>query len=760
MANNIALGIVIGASLSSTVGRAFQSLDARATGLGRSLQNVHMGRNAADDVIRYRTRLDNLIATQHQFGASNTNLWGQIARTEASLRTASQRAERYGLNIGDIVNENRRLLQSEQSVSRQLERTNRLRANRDRRSELGGQMIGTVGMAYAAAAPIKAAIEFETSMVGVSKQVNGARDSSGKLTSVYTDMRTQIQLLGREMPIATNGIADMVTAGARMGVAKEDLIGFAKVSGMMATAFELPEAELADNMGKIAKLYNIPIKNIEGLADTINYLDDNAISKGGDIINFMSRVGGVAASVKIGGNNMAALGSTLLTLGETTETAGTAVNAMFQKLASAEGGTKEFRAAMGGLGLSLKDVQKGMQIDAEGTLLKVLEAIRSMPKDEQLGIMTELVGLEHSDTMAKLVGGIEEYRSQIKMANSESAKGSISKEFAAQMATTAAQLAITKNRADELAVNLGTVVLPAFNAVLGALGSGASTLGDWSTGSAVFTNVVVGAVVGLVGLKVVVLSTKYALTVLSDGCAIASGIVDFFRLSSLRSTAALVWQKAVMIGTAIQQKTLAVWTGVVTTAQWLWNAAIIANPIGAMVAVAVVAVAALGAAVYYIYNNWSGITAWFSSTFTAIGGVVTTVGSVIGAAFSTAASSVRAVWEPVMSWLAEKFAWIGQSVEWVKGIGSAIGGAVSSAAKGPAIGAAMAATVAAPALATPLPAMPPAASSAAPTVVHQTNAPVFHITQQPGEDQNALADKVMAKMERKRAADARGALHD
>ena len=47
-------------------------------------------------------------------------------------------------------------------------------------------------------------------------------------------------------------------------------------------------------MGKIANLYKIPISNIEQLGDAINYLDDNAQSKGADIIDVLQRLGGVA----------------------------------------------------------------------------------------------------------------------------------------------------------------------------------------------------------------------------------------------------------------------------------------------------------------------------------------------------------------------------------------------------------------------------------------------------------------------------------
>nr|WP_284069742.1 phage tail tape measure protein [Escherichia coli] len=42
--------------------------------------------------------------------------------------------------------------------------------------------------------------------------------------------------------------------------------------------------------GKFAGLYKIPTQNIEQLGDAINYLDDNAKSKGSDIIDVLQRV--------------------------------------------------------------------------------------------------------------------------------------------------------------------------------------------------------------------------------------------------------------------------------------------------------------------------------------------------------------------------------------------------------------------------------------------------------------------------------------
>lgn len=386
------------------------------------------------------------------------------------------------------------------------------KANLDKRAEYRGQIMDAVAVGATAAAPIAKAAQFETAMLGVAKQVEGARDETGKLTQAYYDMGKAIQQMAREMPLATNQLAEMVTAGARMGVASKDLLGFTRTAAMMAEAFELPAGELADNMGKIAGLYKIPIPAIGELADSINYLDDNAISKGGDIIDFMQRVGGVAGSVAVSSKDMAALGSTLLTLGERSETASTAVNAIVQKFAAAESGTKKFKAAMSDLGLNTKDIQLGMQKDALGTIEKVLAAVAKMPKDERIGYLTELVGLEHSDTFAKLAVNIDEFHKQLKLANSEAAKGSMGREFAARLETTSAQFQMMKNRTEEVAVNIGTALLPAVNGAIGGFASGITTVAEFVKENEALTQVMAGTQVAFSATKVAAVATGYAFT--------------------------------------------------------------------------------------------------------------------------------------------------------------------------------------------------------------------------------------------------------
>ncbi|MFM5260519.1 phage tail tape measure protein [Aeromonas veronii] len=536
-----------------------------------------------------------------------------IRNAERQQKLLSQSIQTFGKQGRNVDGMRERYAQLTQQIDKMRAAQQRLnqvqqaqKANFDARENYRGQILDTVALGATVASPVVMAASFETAMLGVAKQVDGARDSSGKLTAVYYEMGKQIQQLGREIPLATNEIADMVTAGSRMGVARDQLIDFTRTSAMMADAFEMPAGELADNMGKIAGLFKIPIPAIGELADSINYLDDNAISKGGDIIEFLTRTGGVASAVKVTGQEMAALGSTLLTLGERTETAGTAANAMFQKFAAADKGTKNFKSALKELGISSAAVQKGMQQDATGTMMKVLAAIGKLPKEKQLGVMVELVGLEHSDTLAKLANNTEEWRRQLALANSEAAKGSMSREFAARLQTTNAQWTLMKNRTSEVAVNLGSVLLPAINDTFKAISPLVNVVADFARDNPKVTKAVVGTVVALTTLKVGSLAVKYAFTFLKGGML---SIVGLFYKTSAAATVAGAGSTAAAGGLTILGKAFRfvgraiIWVG----------RALLMNPIG-------LAITAIAGLAYLVYENWDTLKPFFTALWDDIVG--------------------------------------------------------------------------------------------------------------------------------------------
>lgn len=347
---------------------------------------------------------------------------------------------------------------------RRLDAVNQAQARYSRAKETGEKMMSggmkTAAVGAATLAPVAAAVKsyssLEDAMKGVAKQVNGLRDDSGNRTPQYEEMQRAIMDASEKLPMANGAVdyAALVEGGARMGVAnsddpwqkqKADLLSFASMAAKASVAFELPADQLSESLGKIAGLYKIPTQNIEQLGDAINYLDDNAKSKGSDIIDVLQRVGGLASQLDY--KQAAALGSTFLTLGTPAEVAASATNAMVRELSIATVQGKNFMQGLDALGLSAEKVQKSMSVDAMGTIISVLEASKKLAPDQQVANLTQIFGKEFGDDAQKLANNLPELRRQIELTQGAAAKGSMNRESDINKASLSAQWQLTKTGA-------------------------------------------------------------------------------------------------------------------------------------------------------------------------------------------------------------------------------------------------------------------------------------------------------------------------
>ncbi len=519
---------------------------------------------------------------------------GNAARLKQEYFGQGQAAQAMRDKLASAGIATRGLADSEKQLRSELERTTAsmaaqgqrmrtLEAQRQAGAKLAakGAAIGVAGTGTAMAgksimgATLGNVNEFkahEDAMLGIARQVPGARNEMGKLTDVYRQAEKEVRELSEVIPLVTTDIAKMMTASARMEVPREALKEQTKLAAEMAIAFDSAPEEVAESMGKVAKNFKIPLTNIRGLADAINYLDDNAISKGDDIIQFMNRTSGVMSTVAMSDKNAAALGSTLLTLGESRETASTAANAIVQKFAAAEKGTKAFQGAMKELGLSSSQVQKGMQVDAMGTLEQVMAAVKALPSDKRTGVVVDLVGMEHSDTLAKLVDKPEELQRQTKLANSSDASGSMAREFAARADTLSAKQQMLENRMFNLKAAAGETLVPALTDLINAVGPVVSSMSAWvkenpqlagtlmkvgvgigvvATGLGTIGAMAGGAMIAMgaikIGLAAMALAGGVAIAPLlligaAIGGVIAAGVMLYQNWEGVKGGAVLLWQ--------------------------------------------------------------------------------------------------------------------------------------------------------------------------------------------------------------------------
>ncbi|MBO9674415.1 MAG: phage tail tape measure protein [Sphingobacteriaceae bacterium] len=424
---------------------------------------------------------------------------------------------------------------------------------------------------------IEDAKEFETKMVDIRKQMQvDTADTVARMTK-------QVMNLGRELPIATENIQDLISSGLRMNIPEKNIVEFTKQVTKMSVAFDMEAGEIADSMGKIANVFKIPIEKIGGFADAINYLDDNTLAKGPDLINVLQRIAGAAGNLDP--KKAAALASTMLSAGETPETAATAINTMINRLSTATMQADRFKDGMAMLGLNAKKVQDIMADpkSAQGGLIDVFEKINQLDKSKRSEAVVRLFGTDAGPKLMKLSNNLAEYKRQLLLVNG-SEKGSMDKEYQKRIKSSTSQWQIFKNKLQELSVTAGTTLLPKFNEIISKIGRIIDRVSNFATQNQ-----------GLVSTILSVVAVGSALSFVVSGLSFVFGglfkVISFgtsvFRLIK---TAQLAYQTAMLAGSTV--------TGGFRAAMAALNLTLLMNPIVLIVAAVVALIAGLVIAYY------------------------------------------------------------------------------------------------------------------------------------------------------------------
>ncbi|USR62752.1 phage tail tape measure protein [Lelliottia amnigena] len=439
-----------------------------------------------------------------------TDLQGKYNGLRQSVQRQRQALNEAGLDTKKLSSAQRELRQNadetRQALDRQMKslkhlgeqqaQMNTVREQYSRRLEVRDRIAGagatTTAAGVAMGAPVMAAVKsyasMEDAMKGVAKQVNGLRDDNGNRTARFYEMQDAIKAASEQLPMENGAVdyAALVEGGARMNVAnpddswadqKRDLLAFASTAAKASTAFELPADELSEGLGKIASLYKVPTRNIEQLGDALNYLDDNAMSKGADIIDVLQRMGGVADRLDY--RKAAALGSTFLSLGAAPEIAASASNAMVRELSIATMQSKRFFAGMDLLKLNPAEIEKQMTTDAIGTIQRVLEKVNRLPQDKRLSAMTMLFGKEFGDDAAKLANNLPELQRQLRLTSGGDANGSMQKESDINKDSLSAQWLLVKTGAQNAFSSLGETLREPLLSIMNTLKEVTGTFRRW-----------------------------------------------------------------------------------------------------------------------------------------------------------------------------------------------------------------------------------------------------------------------------------------
>ncbi|HFC8834649.1 TPA: phage tail tape measure protein [Neisseria subflava] len=590
MASGFSLGITIGASVGGAVA---------------GIKSVKSSLDVLDKTVK------GLAARQSLLGETLQNPLRMSRKRVGELR---REYDQLGQTIAKI-NRKRSLVADLQQQKQ---------AHYDRRRAIKDEFWGAAGAVAGVAFPVKLAVEFESAMADVKKVVDFDTPKQ------FKEMEQDILRLTRTIPMAGTELAKITASGGQLGVARKDLPKFTETIAKMSVAFDMAADQAGDSMAKLANVYQIPIDQIGKLGDAVNHLSNSSPAKAGDIINTLGRVGGVAKQFGLTEIQTTSLSNAFISLGKTPEIAGTAINGMLTKLMTADKQGAKFQQALKNMGMESKDLKKAIKENGEQALMDFLKQVGKLPKENQMGALVDLFGLEYADDVAVLVSGLETYKKSIDELKKTSKDGkpafigSMDKEFAARSATTANNWQIFKNSLTEIGITAGSVLLPALNQLMTTIRPIINSFADWASKNPEVVSALVHLAAGFAALKVGGLMFRFVGNELS-------GFMVSFRLA--KALLGVDW-----LATVIRFKSgigaLARIFGVVKTAATLLGTGLMSlgrfllmSPIG-------IALALLGVAAYMLYKNWDGVVggakALWQDLSNFISGVVNSIASFFG----------------------------------------------------------------------------------------------------------------------------------
>lgn len=549
------------------------------------------------------------------FGSANkeiSELNDKIKENRSLLKTLKQAqkdgvitATSYKNAVAQINPEIERLTKAQQKYINQQSKLNGLQEGM--RSH-GANALQYAGMAYSVAQVADAAVKFESSMADVRKVVDF--DSPEQ----FKQMGKDILDLSTRIPMAAEGLAQIVAAGGQSGIARDELLGFAESAAKMGVAFDITAEQAGDMMAKWRTAFKMGQSDVVKLADKINFLGNTTAASAPLISDVVTRIGPLGSVGGVASGEIAALGASLVGSGVTSEIAATGIKNLILALVSGESATKSQNEAFAALGLNAVDMAKYMQKDARGAILSVLEAVQRLDKEQQASVMAELFGKESISAIAPLLSNLDALKTNFD-AVSDASKyaGSMEKEFQTRAETTANAMELMNNSIYRTKVAIGQGLLPAIAPVASVVADAATAVGNFATEYPNLTGAVLGGTGALFGVAAAASAFMWALNgarLALFGAKTAFGIAGaaLGKYNILIKTGTALtygWNLAGRLFNSGLAITGSMFKGLGVGAMKLWGV-LLANP---WIALATVAV---GAA-WMIYKNWDTVKEWFTT---------------------------------------------------------------------------------------------------------------------------------------------------
>ena len=251
---------------------------------------------------------------------------------------------------------------------------------------------------------------------------------------------------------SAEAVAQFVSASDKINIALGDVLG----EGAMVA------------IGKLTNIFESSTKALEGknleekmlaIGSAVNSLGQASTANEGYMVEFMKRLGGIAAQAGMSADQILGFASALDQNGQAVEMSATAFTKMIMQMVKKP---EEFVKAAG---VSLDEFKKMMDEDMNGAVLRVLEGMDNQGGFQQIVQMFNEMGLDGSraaQSISTLAKHLDQVREAQALASKEIMTGSsVINEFNTKNETMQAKSEKAKKKFEEMRIELGNELYPA-----------------------------------------------------------------------------------------------------------------------------------------------------------------------------------------------------------------------------------------------------------------------------------------------------------
>ena len=313
------------------------------------------------------------------------------------------------------------------------------------------------GVQQVVAGSIHAAMEWESAFAGVRKTVDASE-------AEFADLEKSLRGMSTEIPVAATELAGLAEAAGALGIAKEDILEFTRVTALIGTTTDVSADQAATSLGQLSNVLGLASADYEKFGSTLVDLGNKGASTESQILEIASRAGAGSKLIGMATDETLAWASSVANLGIEVEAGGSALQKFFLDTAKAvsTGGPKlETYARVAGMtGAAFK---KAFEEDASGALQTFLAGLGRLSQGEQLKVLADLDfnDVRITRTLLGLAGNVDNLGSSLTVANEAwEENNALAKEAAKRFDTTESKMNVLGNRVNDLAITFGNDLLP------------------------------------------------------------------------------------------------------------------------------------------------------------------------------------------------------------------------------------------------------------------------------------------------------------